>query len=285
MKIAVFGETGQVATELGRVGSTKHELRFLGRDEVDFSQPEQVAECARRLDADAVINAVAYTAVDRAEDEPDLANTVNGTSVAALAKVCAEMETPLIHISTDYVFDGCGDVPWTVEDKTAPLNAYGKSKLLGEKWISEQNMKAAVLRTSWVFSAHGNNFVKSMLRLGADRELLSIVGDQFGGPTSAHSIANTCLQLAENLNLGGPSGIYHFSGGPDVSWAEFAREIFDQAGLSVEVKNIPTSEYPTPAKRPGNSRLDCSTIARDHGIVRPDWRKDLTDVLEEMKRK
>jgi len=282
MRIAVFGKTGQVATELQTIGSGQHELQVFGRDEVDFSNPEKVAELAASLDVDAVINAVAYTAVDRAEDETDLADTVNGISVGALAEACAKSGTPLVHISTDYVFDGSGQNPWKADHQTSPINVYGASKLIGEKMIAALDMKSAVMRTSWVFSAHGNNFVKTMLRLGAERDALTIVADQIGGPTSARSIARACLKLAESLHAGGPSGVYHFSGGPDVSWADFAREIFAQAGLATDVKDIPSSDFPTPAKRPGNSRLECSTIKCDHDIDRPDWRADLKDVLQEL---
>jgi len=282
MKIAVFGKTGQVATELQGIVSGQHELQVYGRDEVDFSDPEKVAELAASLDVDAVINAVAYTAVDRAEDQTDLADTVNGTSVGALAKACAKSGKPLVHISTDYVFDGRGQNPWETDHQTSPINAYGASKLIGEKMIAALDMKSAVMRTSWVFSVHGNNFVKTMLRLGTERDALAIVADQIGGPTSARSIAKACLKLAESLYAGGPSGVYHFSGGPDVSWADFAREIFAQAGLAIDVKDIPSSDFPTPAKRPGNSRLECSAIKRDHDIDRPDWHADLKDVLQEL---
>jgi len=283
MKIAVFGKTGQVATELQRIGAEQHDMQVFGRELVDFSDPAAVSKVAEQLDVDAVINAVAYTAVDRAEEETDLAHTVNGRSVGALATACAASGTPLVHISTDYVFDGTGEASWVPSDQTAPINAYGASKLLGEVEIAKLDMKAAVLRTSWVFSAHGNNFVKTMLRLGAERDALTIVGDQIGGPTSARSIAQACIGLAESLNKGGPSGVYHFSGGPDVSWADFAREIFAQSGLTPKVTDIPSSEFPTPAKRPGNSRMDCRAIFNDHTIAQPKWRDDLKDVLQELK--
>lgn len=282
MRIAVFGQTGQVATELRQRAPEDVDLQVLGRDRVDFARPEEVYETARDLQADAVINAVAYTAVDKAEEEETLANLVNGASVKAQARACVETGTPLVHISTDYVFDGSGDAPWRPGDPTAPLGAYGRSKLLGEQGIAETGARAAILRTSWVFSAHGGNFVKTMLRLGAERERLTIVADQIGGPTPAAAIADACFALARNLAEGGPAGTYHFAGAPDVSWADFAREIFAQAGLSPEVIDIPTSEFPTPARRPSNSRLDCGLIQRDHGISRPDWRSGLRDVLTEL---
>ncbi|MBI1495071.1 dTDP-4-dehydrorhamnose reductase [Halocynthiibacter styelae] len=284
MRIAIFGKTGQVATELQRIGSGQHDIQVLGRDVVDFSNPKAVTNAAAQLDVHAVINAVAYTAVDRAEEETELANTINGASVDALATACAASNTPLVHISTDYVFDGSGEKPWKTTDHTAPVNAYGQSKLMGEQAITASKVKAAILRTSWIFSAHGNNFVKTMLRLGAERDVLTIVGDQIGGPTSAHSIARACLTLAEKLHTGGPPGLYHLSGYPNVSWADFAREIFARSDLSPQIRDIPGAEFPTPAKRPQNSRLDCSLIFEDHKIERPSWRDDLRHILEDLKK-
>lgn len=282
MRITVFGQTGQVATELRRRATSEVTLSVIGRDKADFSDPDQISTVARSIQADAVINAVAYTAVDKAEEKQALATTVNGTSVEALAKACAETETPLVHISTDYVFDGSGDAPWLPDNQTGPLGAYGRSKLFGEQGIAASGARAAILRTSWVFSAHGNNFVKTMVQLGKARDRLTIVADQIGGPTSAASIADACLHVAQSLTIGGKAGVYHFAGGPDVSWADFAREIFAQSSLSPKVVDIPTSDFPTPAKRPSNSRLDCTTLLEDHGIDRPDWRKDLAEVLQEL---
>ena len=281
MKFAVFGQSGQVATEL-RLQSGPHDLVSLGRDSADFSDPEAVAHTAASLKVDAVINAAAYTAVDKAESEPDLAHTVNGHAVGALARVCAEHNLPLVHISTDYVFDGTGTRPWHPDDATAPLGVYGASKRLGETEILASGARAAILRTSWVFSAHGNNFVKTMLRLGADRDRLTIVADQVGGPTPAREIARACLCLAEDLAKGHDGGTHHFSGQDNVSWADFAREIFAQAGLEVDVEDIPTSAYPTPAQRPANSRLDCTSLESAHGIQRPDWRAALSEMLKEI---
>lgn len=283
MKLAVFGTTGQVATELRRRAPKGITVEALSRDRADFAQPEQVHAAAKQLDADAVINAVAYTAVDKAESEPELAGVVNGLSVGALATACAEKSMPLVHISTDYVFPGDGTKPWAPDDETGPLGAYGASKLMGEKAIrAVTGNRHAILRTSWVFSAHGNNFVKTMLRLGADRDQLTIVADQIGGPTPASDIADTCISLAQGLLNGKSGGTYHFSGTPDVSWADFAREIFTRAGISCDVIDIPTSDFPTPAKRPQNSRLDCTSLKTDFGIARPDWRQGLDGVLKDL---
>ena len=180
---------------------------------------------------------------------------------------------------------GSGTTPWQPEDATGPLGVYGASKLGGERGVTAAGGTHAILRTSWVFSAHGNNFVKTMLRLGAEREALTIVADQIGGPTPARDIAAACMRIASELKADpAKSGTYHFSGAPDVSWADFAREIFAQAGLEVAVTDIPTSDYPTPAKRPLNSRLDCSATRSAFGIPQPDWRAGLAEVLADLKR-
>lgn len=278
MKIAVFGKTGQVATELGRRGK----VRLIGRDEADLSDAIALGAFARSLEADAIINAAAFTAVDRAEDEEALATRINGEAPGVLAEVAAAKAIPLIQISTDYVFDGQGTAPRRPSDATGPLGAYGRSKLDGERRVMAAGGSHAILRTSWVFSAHGANFVKTMLRLSETRDSLSVVADQIGGPTPAAAIADACLTLAELLARGATGGTYHYSGAPDVSWADFAREIFRQAGREVMVTDIAASEYPTPAKRPANSRLDCALLRKDHGIERPDWREGLADVLKEL---
>ncbi|MCU0854536.1 MAG: dTDP-4-dehydrorhamnose reductase [Rhodobacteraceae bacterium] len=279
MRIAVFGRTGQVALELARMGGT-----CLGRDVADFADPDAVRRAAERVEADAIVNAVAYTAVDRAESEEVLARTVNATSVGALAEVAAARGLPLVHISTDYVFDGGGTAPWRPGDPVGPLGAYGRTKLEGERAVAAAGGVHAVLRTSWVFSAHGANFVKTMLRLGADRDRLRIVADQIGGPTPARGIAGACVTIAEALTRDpGLSGAYHYAGSPDVSWAGFARAIFADAGLQVAVEDIPSSDYPTPAARPKNSRLDCTATEAAFGIPRPDWRAALRETIAELR--
>jgi dTDP-4-dehydrorhamnose reductase len=243
-----------------------------------------VRRAAERVEADAIVNAVAYTAVDRAESEEVLARTVNATSVGALAEVAAARGLPLVHISTDYVFDGGGTAPWRPGDPVGPLGAYGRTKLEGERAVAAAGGVHAVLRTSWVFSAHGANFVKTMLRLGADRDRLRIVADQIGGPTPARGIAGACVTIAEALARDPRlSGSYHYAGGPDVSWADFARAIFADAGLQVAVEDIPSSDYPTPAARPKNSRLDCTATEAAFGIPRPDWRAALRETIAELR--
>ena len=207
---------------------------------------------------------------------------VNGHAPGAMAQACADLGAPLVQISTDYVFDGAGTLPFRPSDPTAPLGAYGRSKLVGEEAVRASGAHHVILRTSWVFSAHGANFVKTMLRLGRDRDRLAVVADQIGGPTPAAGIAEACLTLARALRDGAPGGTYHHAGAPETSWAGFARETFRQAGMAVTVTDIPTADYPTPARRPLNSRLDCSASAADFGITQPDWRQDLAQVISEL---
>lgn len=277
--ILIFGKTGQVATELA---ARAPQALFLGRDEADLADPSACAAKIAEIGPDAVINAAAWTAVDKAETEEAAATVVNGAAPAAMARACADLGIPFVHISTDYVFDGTGEAPFTTDHPTAPLGAYGRSKLAGEEGVRAAGGTHAILRTSWVFSAHGNNFLKTMRRLGAEREKLTVVADQVGGPTQASAIAAACLSIAEQLIANpGKSGTYHFSGAPDVSWADFAREIMAQAGLSCAIEDIPTSAYPTPARRPANSRMECTTLAT-FGLSRPDWRAGVTEALSEL---
>lgn len=280
MTVLVFGKTGQVATEL----QARHDVVALGRDRADLSEPATCAAAIRAIGPAAVINAAAYTAVDQAETEEELAAVINGDAPEAMARTCAELGIPFLHISTDYVFDGSGQSPWPVDAPTGPLGAYGRTKLKGEEGVRATGGTHAILRTSWVVSAHGKNFVKTMLRLGRERGSLAIVSDQIGGPTAAADIAEVCMSIVAQLKDDpAKSGTYHFSGAPDVAWADFARAIFAQAGLSCDVEDIPTDAYPTPARRPRNSRLDCSSTARVFGIDRPDWRRSLSRILSQLK--
>ena len=277
--ILVFGKTGQVATALQRSG----DVLALGRDQADLSDPVACAQKIRALAPSAVINAAAYTAVDKAEQDEELATIINGDTPTAIAQACAETQIPLVHISTDYVFEGSGEVPWKPDDFTAPQNAYGRSKLAGEAGILGSGATYAILRTSWVVSAHGTNFIKTMLRLSKTRDTLSVVADQIGGPTPARDIAGACLMIAQQLQENpSKSGIYHYSGAPSVSWADFASEIFAQAARSVTVIPITTAEYPTPVKRPLNSRMNCRTTVSTFGVKQPDWRIGLKAMLKEL---
>jgi dTDP-4-dehydrorhamnose reductase len=277
MKILVFGKTGQVARELQR----QADVTALDRSQADLSDPAACAAIVQNADADVIINAAAYTAVDQAEVNETLATTINAIAPTEMAKAAAARGLPFLHVSTDYVFDGSGGAPRTPEAPTAPINVYGRSKLAGEQGVSASGGTYAILRTSWVFSAHGANFVKTMLRLGKERGAISVVDDQIGGPTPAADIAATLLKMAEQLHPDN-SRTYHYAGAPDVSWKDFATEIFLQAGLPVEVSGIPTSSYPTPAERPLNSRLDCTAMQNMFGIPKPDWRVGLTKVLQDL---
>ena len=276
MTILVFGKTGQVATELQALA----DVVAMGRGDADLAVRGQCATAISKYAPTAVINAAAYTAVDKAECERDLAFAINGDAVAEMAAACVEHGIPFVHISTDYVFDGSGDTPWRPDDATGPLGIYGASKLAGEEAIRVSGASFAILRTSWVFSPYGQNFVKTMLRLSETRGELTVVADQFGGPTPAKAIAQACLAIVAMLqNEPSKSGVYHFAGTPTVSWCEFAQAVFAAAGKSTKVLPIPSSDYPTPARRPSNSRLDCSQTSAVFGIEQPDWRPEIARIL------
>lgn len=279
MNILVFGQTGQIARELAKYSN----VTCLGRTQAELTEPVACAALIESGSMDAVINAAAYTAVDAAEQDAKTAWLVNAEAPTAMAKACAAKGVPFVHISTDYVFDGSGTRPWEPDDTAIPQSVYGSTKLAGEDGVRAADGACAILRTSWVFSAHGQNFVKTMLRLGDQSDTLSIVADQIGGPTSARATAQAAMTIARVLcDDPARGGTYHFSGTPEVSWADFAREIFDQAGLQCDVQDIPSGAYPTPARRPLNSRLDCRTTQANFGIARPDWRTDLREVLRDL---
>ena len=287
MKILLLGKNGQVGWELQRSLAPLGQLVALDHDGApglsgDFAHPESLAATVRSVAPDLIVNAAGHTAVDKAESEPEFARALNAQAPFVLAREAAACGALLVHYSTDYVFDGSGDVPRAEDAPTGPLSVYGATKLAGEEAIAAAGGQWAVMRTSWVFSAHGSNFVKTMLRLGAERDRLTIVADQIGGPTPAADIAAALTMIRAMQEDPAKGGLYHFAGAPDVSWADFAREIFAQAGLAPEVADIPTADYPTPARRPLNSRLDCGRIARDFGIPRPDWRAALARELKEM---
>ena len=278
MKILILGKTGQVATELQH----RADVTALDRTEADLGDPAACAAAILAHRPDVVINAAAYTAVDRAEDEAALALTVNGEAPGAMARACASLGIPFVHVSTDYVFDGSGTAPWQVDDQIAPLGVYGRTKAAGEDAVRAAGGVHAILRTSWVFSAHGQNFVKTMLRLSETRSALSVVDDQIGGPTPAGGIAHALLIMARAMLNGHKGGTYHYAGAPAASWKDFADEVFAAVGRSVTVTGIPTKDYPTPARRPFNSRLDCSLLETEFGITPPDWKTDLAKIVSEL---
>lgn len=279
MNLLVFGQTGQVAREMAQIVP---DGRFLGRDQADLMQPALCRDLILKARPDAVINAAAWTAVDRAEAEEEAATVVNGAAPGEMAGACAALGIPFLHVSTDYVFDGFGTAPFAPDHPTAPLGGYGRSKLAGEQAVRAAGGHHLILRTSWVFSAHGTNFVKTMLRLGAERDSLNVVADQIGGPTPASAIAAALATAAQAMIAGHAGGTHHFAGAPDVSWADFARAIMAEAGLACRINDIPSTDYPTPARRPANSRLDCSALTAAFGIDRPDWRAALNDVVKEV---
>ncbi|MDR6289240.1 dTDP-4-dehydrorhamnose reductase [Inquilinus ginsengisoli] len=281
MTLVVFGAGGQVGRELAELAQAQGlAVRVLARSEVDITDAAAVAETVRG--ADFVVNCAAYTAVDKAEAERDQAFAVNATAPGVIAQACAEAGAALVHISTDYVFPGDGDRPWREDDPIAPLSVYGESKAAGEAAVRSALPRHIILRTSWVFAAHGSNFVRTMLRLGAERPELRIVADQRGGPTAAADIAAAILAVRDRALAPGFSdwGTFHFSGAPATTWYEFAAAIFAaRGGSGPKLHPIATSDYPTPARRPANSVMDCGRIARVFGVAQPDWRQSLAAML------
>lgn len=292
MRILVCGSNGQVGHELvARAAGFGLEATGLPRKQLDICQPAQVASALQRYQPGLIINAAAYTLVDHAETDVERAYAVNRDGCSTLAGAASLARIPLLHISTDYVFAGDGSMPYRESDMAVPAGVYGASKRAGELEIQARLDEHLILRTSWVYGAYGNNFVKTMLRLGAQRDALSVVADQFGCPTHAGSIAEVLLELAARYASSGRLawGLYHYCGAPPCSWHDFAVEIFRQAqekGLLArcpQVHPINTAQYPTPARRPAWSVLDCSLIERTFGIAARDWRGELSLVLDELK--
>ena len=279
--VFVAGNSGQVARSLKEAAANAGiPLITAGRPEFDLTDPVSMRVMIDTCKPTAIINAAAYTAVDAAEDDEENANAINGAGPGALAAIAAEGCIPFIHLSTDYVFPGTKSNPYTETDPVGPTGAYGRSKLLGERAVIAANPEAIILRTAWVYSPYGKNFLKTMLSL-AGRETLSVVADQQGNPTYAPDIADALLSLAGQLNGKTPTiaqaGIYHMTGGGETTWHEFASAIFKEGshyGLHKPVLNaVTTADYPTLARRPANSRLNCDKLKQNFGISLPDWRK------------
>lgn len=296
MRILLTGANGQVGFALhrslvahGKIVPTTRSGYMPGGatcETADFDQPHSLEALVERVAPDLVVNAAAYTAVDKAESEPDTAHRANAEAVDAVARACAARKIPLVHYSTDYVFPGNAERPWRENDATAPLGVYGASKLAGEEAIRTSGCQHLILRTAWVYGARGHNFLRTMLRLGADRDELRVVADQVGSPTPAVWIAQaTALALTR---LADQSGTWNLVAGGETSWHGFAEAIFEEAtraGLlerAPVVLPVPSSEYPTPARRPAYSRLDTTLLARDFGIRLPDWREGLRQVIGEL---
>ncbi|HTH97036.1 MAG TPA: dTDP-4-dehydrorhamnose reductase [Stellaceae bacterium] len=286
MKVLVTGSHGQIGRACLEAPWPKDwQLIGLDRAGLDITDRPSITTACERHRPDLVINLAAYTAVDRAESEPALAFAVNEAGPEHLAIACDRRRIPLIHLSTDYVFDGAKPSPYVEEDPVAPLSVYGTSKATGEHVVRMRLDRHIILRTSWVYGVHGANFVKTMLRLAESYDELRVVDDQWGAPTSAEDITQALVTLAQAIADGSQCwGTYHFTGSGHTSWAGFAEAIIAAAApvtkRAPKVARITTADYPTPARRPVNSRLDCGKIARDFGIVAPDWRVSLSRMLD-----
>lgn len=289
LRILISGQHGQVSQALQQSLGDLGELIVLGRDRLDLSQPEALRAVLREFKPNLIINAAAYTAVDQAESEPDLAFAVNATSPGIFAEQAAALGIPFIHYSTDYVFDGSKDAAWNEADLPNPLSVYGSSKLAGEQAIAKAGGQYLILRTSWVYSLTGRNFLLTMQRLLQEREKLTIVADQIGAPTWAGTIAQSTRELIERWQDGKPRawGVYHLTASGETSWFGFAQAIGQQlakAGKPCAVlEPIPSSAYPTAAVRPLNSRLDCSRLQREWGVSQPDWHDAMLECLAQQR--
>lgn len=282
MRIVVTGVTGQVASSLQELAKDRCDIVAVGRPTLDLADRSSVLRTLEATHGDAIVNAAAYTHVDKAEQEEELAFLVNAVGAGHVAEAAARMGAPLLHLSTDYVFDGAGSRPYIETDPTGPTSAYGRSKLEGELRVREAQPNSVVLRTAWIFSPFGANFVRTMLRLGEAREEIGVVADQRGNPTSALDIADALIAIAERLVTDRSEalrGVFHMAAQGEASWADLAEATFTAAESfgrkPVRVKQITTAEYPTPAKRPANSRLNCGKLERVFGVKLPPWRASL----------
>lgn len=280
MKLVVTGKSGQVASALLERGAGAGvEILTVGRPEIDLGHRHALSETISRLAPDVIVSAAAYTAVDKAETDIETALAVNGHGPSLVASAARDLSVPLIHLSTDYVFDGSKTMPYVETDPTNPISVYGRSKLAGERAVAEATSDFVILRTAWVYSPFGNNFLKTMLRLAADRPEIRVVDDQHGNPTSALDIAEAILTIANNVihKRADPQlrGVFHLAGNGEASWADFATEIFAASatagGPSAKVVGISGADYPTPARRPANSRLSSDKLERLHGVSMPRW--------------
>ncbi|TJV53573.1 MAG: dTDP-4-dehydrorhamnose reductase [Mesorhizobium sp.] len=289
MRLVVTGREGQVAASLIEWGRNDVEVVAVGRPVLDLARPDTVYSALEAARPDIVVSAAAYTAVDQAEDEKDLAFAVNAVGAGKVAEAAAKLGVPVIHLSTDYVFDGTKDGAYVETDPTAPLGVYGASKLAGEQAVAAANPRHLILRTAWVYSPFGRNFVKTMLRLAADRDEISVVADQWGNPTSALDIADAILHAAARLHDGNnfaAYGIYHLAGSGEINWSGFARHILDTSrafgGPHASVRDIATADYPTKARRPANSRLSSARFADVFGWTAPEWRDSAGGVVRRL---
>ena len=284
-KILVTGANGQLGWELGQLASNYPAFKFVlvDRSQLDLAFPESFEKIIQTIAPDCIINTAAYTAVDKSETEKELSYTVNATAVEALAVICKNLVIPFITYSTDYVFDGAATAPYNTSTKVDPVNYYGSTKAAGEKMAMEANEDSIVIRTSWVFSSHGNNFVKTMLRLMKERDQLKIVADQKGRPTYAKDLALATMKMIEAMNAGKTvKGIYHFANGGEMTWFDFAATIKAIAGLTCDIQPIETKDFPTPAKRPAYSVLDTSKIEQDVEVDIRHWEDALKECMNHL---
>ena len=283
LRILQFGAGGQLARALIRAGETRDiALTVRGSDEVDIGDPAALAEALSDVGThDLVLNAAAYTAVDRAESEPDRARAVNASAPRQMAGACARADVPLVHVSTDYVFDGSGEEAWREDDPTGPLNVYGRTKLEGEGAIWRTTDRAAVIRTSWVVSERPGNFLTTMLRLGAERDTLRVVADQHGRPTLADDLARFLLDAAPRWAEGDAEayGTFHFANDGATTWAGLAEAALAEAGIATPIVPISTADWPTPARRPFNSVLDTGKVERTFGVAPRPWREAVAETV------
>ena len=285
MKVLLFGKNSQVGLSLQKNKSKIINLISRNSSEVDFMNTDDLASCIFDLKPDFIINAAAYTDVENAELNKQQAFSINAYAPEVIAIEAKKINIPFLHISTDYVFDGTGVIPWKPEDKVNPINVYGKSKCDGEKRISKVNGQYCILRTSWVFSEHNKNFLKSVISLANEKNKISIVADQIGGPTSADSIAKACYKVIEAYsNKRFISGIFHFSGFPYVSWADFAKAILLKMNDTTQINNISSSEFEVLATRPKNSRLDCDSFFSTYNVKQSSWENDLVYAIKTLKK-
>jgi dTDP-4-dehydrorhamnose reductase len=291
MKILVCGAKGMLGRDLvARLKNTPYEVIAGSRAEIDINRPEDLHSYLQSVLPDVVINCAAYTAVDKAESEHEKAFAVNRDGAANLAEACREHRIPLLHVSTDYVFDGTGDHPYREDDPVNPMGVYGKSKLLGEEAIRSTYDKHLIVRTSWLFGAHGNNFVKTILRLARERGELRVVADQRGCPTWTGHLAEALIEMVRQIMARGekaPWGVYHYCGSDETTWHAFAEAIVEEGRRREDLKvtrilPISTAEYPTPARRPAMSILDCTKIKLNFGIIPTAWRSGLSEVMKEI---
>jgi dTDP-4-dehydrorhamnose reductase len=289
MKILVTGTAGQLATSLMLAPQSGMSVTAIGRPTLDVAKRESIMSAVVSAMPDVVVSAAAYTAVDKAESEPDVAHAANALGAGYLADACTRIGAILIHLSTDYVFDGTAAEPYVESAQIGPQSVYGKTKLAGEDAIRQRCARHIILRTAWVYSPFGNNFVKTMLRLAASRDEIGVVDDQHGSPTYAPHLADAILTIAAHCKTAGRMpvwGTYHATGAGFTTWAGFAREIFAQSaargGPAARVKSIATADYPTPARRPANSRLDCSALHRTFGITLPRWQDGVADCVDRL---